>query len=182
MVLNIDNPTSPDGHDGRASGPPTMTQDQAVIGWLATRPTMPTLTRDLLIDVLIVWEVLAPFPAFTALPSGGTDVDIGRLLRQINHRLLAHPCHPDDFQAQMAIADLRHLLGLARYSLLDPDGAPRRPRASGARPHLGRAVARLGDGHRCRSCARRPAPRTRRVTPPYQVLAHARTSTSRPTS
>jgi hypothetical protein len=31
-----------------------MSQDQAVIGWLATRPALPTMTRDLLIDVLIV--------------------------------------------------------------------------------------------------------------------------------
>jgi hypothetical protein len=43
--------------------PPTLAQDQAVIGWLATRPALPDLTRDLLIDVLIFWEPLAPLPS-----------------------------------------------------------------------------------------------------------------------
>jgi hypothetical protein len=37
--------------------------------------------------------------------------------------MLQHPCHPDDLQVQMALADIHRLLGLARYSLLDPDGA-----------------------------------------------------------
>ena len=34
------------------SAPPTMAQDQAVIGWLAMRPALSVLTRDLLIDAL----------------------------------------------------------------------------------------------------------------------------------
>ena len=47
----------------------------------------------------------------------------------------------------MALADVHHLLGLARYSLLDPDGARTGaeiargnscPDASGARPRSGR--------------------------------------------
>lgn len=121
-----------------ASTPPTMEQDQATIGWIATRPTVPTLTRDLLIDVSIVWEFFAPMPAVTATPSGGTDVDNGDVLREIDRRLLVHPAHPDDLQAQMSLADLHHLLGLARYSLLDPDGA----RAGQARneQHLAKIV------------------------------------------
>jgi hypothetical protein len=100
-----------------------MAQDQAVIGWLATRPSMPALTRDLLIDVLIFWEPLAPLPLVTAEPGSDADVDTGELLHAIGRRLRSHPCHPDDHPTQMVLADLRRLLGLAWYSLLDPDGA-----------------------------------------------------------
>ncbi len=100
-----------------------MAQDQAVIGRLATRPALPDLTRNLLIDVLIFWESLAPLPAVTAEPGSGADADTGELLHAIARRLESHPCHADDHQAQMVLADLRCLLGLAWYSLLDPDGA-----------------------------------------------------------
>ncbi len=107
------------------SAPPTMAQDQAVISWLATRPTLQDLTRDLLIDALIFWEPLAPLPVATAEPASGADADAdtGKLLHAVGRRLLSHPCHPDAQQAQMILADLRCLLGLAWYSLLDPDGA-----------------------------------------------------------
>jgi hypothetical protein len=100
-----------------------MAQDQAVIGWLATRPALPALTRDLLIDALIFWEPLAPLPVVTAEPVSGVDVDTDQLLHAIGRRLRAHPCHADDHPTQMVLADLRCLLGLAWYSLLDPDGA-----------------------------------------------------------
>jgi hypothetical protein len=102
-----------------------MAQDQGVIGWLATRPALPALTRDLLIDALIFWEPLAPLPVVTAEPASDadTDVDTGEPLHAIARRLLSHPCHPDDHPTQRVLADLRCLLGLAWYSLLDPDGA-----------------------------------------------------------
>jgi len=119
-VLTMNEPTLPCA--AATSAPPTMAQDQAVIGWLATRPALPDLTRDLLLDVLIFWEPLAPLPAVTATPTSA-DCDVGQLLRDIDRRLLAHPCHPDDHQSQMILADLHCLLGLAWYSLLDPDGA-----------------------------------------------------------
>jgi len=45
---------------------------------------LPQLSRDLLFDVLISWEFLAPLPAVTAQPSGGSDVDIGELLREVD--------------------------------------------------------------------------------------------------
>ena len=48
-----------------------MNQDQAVIGWLATHPPRPTLTRDLLIDVRVVWEGLASLSAVTDLRPPG---------------------------------------------------------------------------------------------------------------
>jgi hypothetical protein len=123
MELGMDGPDLPPVHhvDGRAA--PTMDQDQAVIGWLATRPTLPALTCDLLIDVLIVWESFAPLPSMTAEPSGGSDVHVNDLLLEIDQRMLQNPCHPDDLQVQMALADIHRLLGLAQYSLLDPDGA-----------------------------------------------------------
>ena len=119
--------------DDRACATPSMSQDQAVIGWLATRPALPDLTRLLLIDALIFWEAVAPLPAITAQPSGGHDGDIDALLRDINERLLAHPCHPGDLHTQMALADVHQLLSLARYSLIDPDGA----RAGRARKEQG---------------------------------------------
>jgi len=88
---------------------------------LATHPALPDLTRDLLIDVLIFWEPLAPLPAVTAEPDTGADV--GEILRSTAQRLSAYPFHPDDHQTQMVVADLQCLLGLAWYSLLDPRGA-----------------------------------------------------------
>ena len=112
-------PPSPAG----ATGPPTLRQDLAMLGWLATRPTLPALTRDLLIDALIATSTLAPLPEITAQPEGGTDVDKSKLLRDTDQRLSCHPHHPDDLPTQTALAELHHLLGLARYSLLDPDGA-----------------------------------------------------------
>jgi hypothetical protein len=78
---------------------------------------------DLLLDALIFWEPLAPLPVVTAEPGSGADVDVGELLRAVARRLLAHPCHPDDHPTQIIVADLQCLLGLAWYSLLDPDGA-----------------------------------------------------------
>jgi len=100
-----------------------MAQDQAVIGWLAMRPALSVLTRDLLIDALIFWQPLAPLPAVTAEPASDADTDTGKLLHTIARRLMSHPCHADDHQAQMILGDLRCLLGLAWYSQLDPDGA-----------------------------------------------------------
>jgi len=76
------------------SAAPTLAQDQAVIGWLATRPALPTLTRDLLIDVLIFWEPLAPLPVVTAEPASGAGVDTGERLHAVARRLRSHPCHP----------------------------------------------------------------------------------------
>ncbi len=117
----MDDPTLPLGSAATPARPPTMARDQAVIAWLATRPPLPHLTRDLLIDVLIFWESLAPLPTVTAEPDAGTDV--GEILRSVARRLSAHPFHPDDHQTQMVLADLQCLLGLAWCSLLDPDGA-----------------------------------------------------------
>jgi hypothetical protein len=117
----MDDVRRPGGGAPARSAPPTLAQDQAVIGWLATRPALSALTRDLLIDALILWEPLAPLPVVTAKPASDADTD--ELLHAIARRLLAHPCHPDDHPTQMVLADLRRLLGLAWYSLLDPDGA-----------------------------------------------------------
>ncbi len=72
---------------------------------------------------LIFWEPLAPLPVVTAEPASGADVDTSELLHAVARRLLSHPCHADDHQTQSILADLRCLLGLAWYSLLDPDGA-----------------------------------------------------------
>jgi hypothetical protein len=94
-----------------------------VIGWLATRPALPALTCDLLLDVLIVWESLAPLPPITAQPEGGSHVAARDLMLGIDQRMLRHPHHREDLHTQMALTDIHCLLGLARYSLLDHDGA-----------------------------------------------------------
>lgn len=52
-----------------------------------------------------------------------SGTDVGEILRSVARRLSAHLRHPDDHQTQMVLADLQCLLGLAWYSLLDPDGA-----------------------------------------------------------
>jgi hypothetical protein len=59
----------------------------------------------------------------TAIPDSGAHADVSGLLRDIDRRLQAHPHHPDDHQTQMVLADLHGLLGLAGYSLHDPDGS-----------------------------------------------------------
>ena len=125
-----------------ATGPPTLRQDLAVLGWLATRPTLPGLTRELLIDALIATTALAPLPEITAQPEGGTGVDTRQLLYDIEQRLSRHPHHPDDLPLRAALAELHDLLGLARYSLLDPDGA-RAARYRKQRRHPGLAQLRV---------------------------------------
>jgi hypothetical protein len=122
-VQDMDEHRPPLGGGAASPTPPTMAQDQAVIGWLATRPALPDLTRDLLIDVLIFWQPLAPLPAVTAEPHSGPVVDLSDQLRAVARRVSAHPCHPDDHQTQMVLVDLHCLLGLAWYSLFDPGGA-----------------------------------------------------------
>lgn len=122
-VLTMDERTPPFGDAAGSLTPPTMAEDQAVIGWLATRPALPDLTRDLLIDALIFWQSLAPLPAVTAEPHGGPVADVSEQLRAVARRLSAHPCRPDDHLTRMVLADLHCLLGLAWYSLLDPRGA-----------------------------------------------------------
>lgn len=120
-MLAVDDSRLAIGGVATPATPPTMARDQAVIDWLATRPALPDLTRDLLIDVLILWESLAPLPAVTAEPVTGAD--IGEIVHSVARRLSAHPCHTDDHQTQMVLADLYRLLGLSWYSLLDPHGA-----------------------------------------------------------
>ena len=114
MVLGMDTFDVPPINLVGGTAAPTMGQDQAVVGWLATRRALPALTCDLVMDVLIVWESLAPLPSMTAEPSGGSDVDVNDLLGEIDQRMLRHPHHPDDLQVQMALADIHRLLGLAR--------------------------------------------------------------------
>lgn len=94
-LLDMDKPTRPAARRVNSRSP-IMAQDQAVIGWLATRPALGDLTRDLLLDVLIFWKPLMPLPAMTAVPDRGADSDVGELIRDIDRRLLAHPHHPDD--------------------------------------------------------------------------------------
>jgi len=117
-----DTPQLPPSSAG-ATRPSTLCEDLAVLGWLATRPTLRALTRDLLIDALITTSALAPLPEITAQPEGGTGADTSTLLSDIDQRLSSHPHHPDDLPTWAALAELHDLLGLARYSLLDPDGA-----------------------------------------------------------
>lgn len=119
----MNKPTLPSA-DPPAAGPlPTMAEDQAVLAWLAVQRALPDQTCALLLNALTLWEALAPLPLVTALPSSGPDCNVGELLLGIGWRLLAHPFHPGDLQTQMVLADIHRMLGLARYSLRDPDGA-----------------------------------------------------------
>lgn len=119
----MDKPTLPSAGPPAAGPLPTMAEDPAVLAWLAVRRMLPDLTCALLLNALTLWEALAPLPLVTALPSSGADCNVGQLLIDIGRRLLAHPFHPGDLQTQMVIADIHRMLGLAWYSLHDPDGA-----------------------------------------------------------
>jgi hypothetical protein len=90
-VLDVGEHRPSFGGDAASPTAPTMAQDQAVIGWLATRPALPDLTRDLLIDVLIFWQSLAPLPAVTAEPHGGPVVDLSEQLRAVARRVWPTP-------------------------------------------------------------------------------------------
>lgn len=119
----MNKPTLPSA-DPPAAGPlPTMAEDQAVLAWLAVQRALPDQTCALLLNALTLWEALAPLPLVTALPSSGPECNVGELLLGIGWRLLAHPFHPGNLQTQMVLADIHRMLGLARYSLRDPDGA-----------------------------------------------------------
>jgi hypothetical protein len=110
------------------SAPPTTAQDQAVIGWLATRPALPNLTRDLLIDALIFWEPLAPLPVVTAAPISGADADTRQLLHAIARRLRSHPCHADEHQTQCSWPTSAAYSAWTGTPDPDPDGARARRR------------------------------------------------------
>ena len=101
----------------------TLTQDLALLGWVATRPDRRALTHDALIDALIICKAIARLPKITAEPACDADVDISALLRDIDRRLSQYPHYPDDRRIQETLIELHHLLSLARYSLHDPDGA-----------------------------------------------------------
>ena len=90
---------------------------------LALHRALPDVTCALLLNALTLWEALEPLPLVTALPSSGPDCNVGELLLGIVRRLLAHPFHPGDLQTQMVLGDMHGMLGLAWYSLRDPDGA-----------------------------------------------------------
>lgn len=110
--------------DPPCAGPlPTMAEDQAVLAWLAVHRALPDLTCALLLNALTLWETLAPLPLVTALPSSGADCNVAQLLVGIGQRLLAHPFHPGELRTQMVLADIHRILGLAWYSMRDPDGA-----------------------------------------------------------
>ena len=137
-ILDMDDNLELPPHAG-TSGRSTLGQDLAVLGWVATRPDLRTLTRDLLIDALIICRAMAPLPEVTAEPDGGACVHISALLRDIDQRLSQHPHHADDLLTQTSLVDLHHVLGLARYSLPDPDGArAARARKERCHPYLAR--------------------------------------------
>lgn len=98
-----------------------MAQDSAVIGWLAARRGLPDMTCSLLQAALILWGPLLPLPAVTSRPD--SDVGAAKLLLAITRRLRAHAHDPGEVQNQMVLSDVHFLLGLAWYSLQDPEGA-----------------------------------------------------------
>ena len=119
----MNKPTLPSA-DPPAGGPlPTMPADLAVLAWLAVHRALPDLTCALLLNALTLWEALVPLPLVTALPSSGPNCNVGELLLGVRRRLLVYPFHSGDLQTEMVLADIHRMLGLAWYSLRDPDGA-----------------------------------------------------------
>lgn len=113
--------TNPPSDTPTSAPQPTMAQDSAVIGWLAARRKLPDLTCALLQAALILWGPLLPLPSVTSRPD--SDVGAAKLLLAITRRLRAHAYPPARFQTQMVLSDVHFLLGLAWYSLHDPEGA-----------------------------------------------------------
>jgi hypothetical protein len=108
---------------------PTLTEDQAVLGWLAAQSDTPSLTSDLMLDTLGAWHSLGPLPELAAEPRAGPDCDRVhvqvqvQVLEQITDRLVQH-LHDglDDEQA-------RGVRVAARAAARPGLAVPRRPEA-----------------------------------------------------
>jgi hypothetical protein len=122
-----DDPTvPPPEQQWPADAPPSVAEDQAVLGWLAAQQETPPLTSDLLLDTLNAWDRLATVPELAAEPKAGPDCDRSQVLEQITdrlvHRLLdAH----DDEHAHVVLWDAAQRLGLVWRSFDDPERAAR---------------------------------------------------------
>jgi hypothetical protein len=118
-----DDPTvPPPEQQWPADAPPTVAEDQAVLGWLAAHEDTPPLTRDLLLDTLNAWDRLATVPELAAEPRAGPDCDRSQVLEQITDRLVrclldAH----DDEHAHVVLWDAVQRLGLVWRSFDDPE-------------------------------------------------------------
>jgi len=87
------------------------------------RHDLPHLTRCLLADALIFCEPLAPLPTVTAEPPGGAGATAASCSATSAPGCAPTRSTPDDPTSRAVIADVLRYLGLARYSLHDPDGA-----------------------------------------------------------
>lgn len=122
-----DDPTvPPPEQQWPADAPPSVVEDQAVLGWLAAREDTPPLTSALLLDTLNAWDRLAPVPDLAAEPRAGPDCDRGQVLEQITDRLVRRllDAH-DDEHAHVVLWDVAKRLGLVWRSLDDPERAAR---------------------------------------------------------
>jgi hypothetical protein len=109
-----------------ADAPPSVAEDQAVLGWLAAQEETPPLTSDLLLDTLNAWDRLATVPELAAEPRPGPDCDRSQVLEQITDRLVRRllDAH-DDEHACVVLWDVAQRLGLVWRSFDDPQRAAR---------------------------------------------------------
>ncbi len=96
-------------------------RELAMLGHLVTRPELPTLTRLLILDAMLLWTPLAPLPPVTAASPYGTAV--GCFLRDVRLLLEIYLDYAPDDHAWQVLGDVHRMLGLAQYSLVDPAGA-----------------------------------------------------------
>jgi hypothetical protein len=120
-----DDPTvPPPDQQWPSDPPPTVAEDQAVLGWLATHEDTPPVTSDLMLDTLNAWDRLFPLPELAAEPQAGPDCDRNQILEQITDRLVQdlHDAYDDD-HARPVLWELAQRLRLVWRSLDDPERA-----------------------------------------------------------
>ena len=120
-----DDPTvPPPEQQWPADAPPSVAEDQAVLGWLAAQEDIPPLTSDLLLDTLNAWDGLAPVPELAAEPRAGPDCDRWQVFEQTTDRLIRDLRDAfDDEDAQPILWEVVQRLGLVWLSLDDPERA-----------------------------------------------------------
>jgi hypothetical protein len=120
-----DDPTvPPPEQQWPADAPPSVAEDQAVLGWLAAHEDTPPLTSDLLLDTLNAWDRLATVPELAAEPRPGPDCDRSQVLKQISDRLVRRLLDDHDHEhAHVVLWDVAQRLGLVWRSFDDPERA-----------------------------------------------------------
>lgn len=118
-----DDPTLPPPEQQWPSDPPpTVAEDQAVLG-LAVHEDTPPLTSDLMLDTLSAWHLLSPLPELVAEPKAGPDCDRTHVLTQITDRLADDLRNERDETTRSLLWAVAQRLRLVWRSLDDPERA-----------------------------------------------------------